>query len=417
MKKRWIGILMIAVMLTLTACSAPVPEETASSAEAGTAETPAEEETTAAETTAAETTAAETTEFSGDSTASYYDYLGWWKADGEDVYYFFERKGLWTQYDSQGQITNEGTFVFDSGIFLLHPEVGGDWRLAAAGEQLTGEDGSTLSFCGAPPFVEDGPGGEEPEADLTCFPYEEPEPAELTEAQQTLYDEVWPLVEAVEDFHYEVSDYGYDFMEDLLTVYGEIVRLHPETEFYFELREINNDEGYLTAMESWYYCRWDPEMNEDREAVKAGIAAFEQRCEEIVAGLTDKMTAYEKYEYLAKVISENADYDYEGETTAAGSPWAGVMGGKCICQGYSVAMETLCKKADLYCRVVEGASRDVSHAWNLVKLPEGTYHVDITWADEQDEPGVGNWYTYFMLTQEQIEQDHEIWDGTVATGT
>ena len=80
-------------------------------------------------------------------------------------------------------------------------------------------------------------------------------------------------------------------------------------------------------------------------------------------------------------------------------------------------MEYLCSRADLYCRIVSGSSGEESHAWNLVRLPEGPYHVDVTWCDGQGQPGDEAWMTWFMLTQEEIGKDHVIEDGTVASGT
>lgn len=59
----------------------------------------------------------------------------------------------------------------------------------------------------------------------------------------------------------------------------------------------------------------------------------------------------------------------------------------------------------------------MSHAWNLVKLESGTYHVDVTWADADDNKLLdAGWQSCFMLTQDEILVDHEIDDGTVATG-
>lgn len=63
------------------------------------------------------------------------------------------------------------------------------------------------------------------------------------------------------------------------------------------------------------------------------------------------------------------------------------------------------------------SGRNMSHAWNLVKLDSGTYYLNITWSDGASRPGSPGWHDYFMLTQEQILLDHEITDGTVASGT
>ena len=275
---------------------------------------------------------------------------------------------------------------------------------------------------GAAPWPEDPTGGfslytaARAGADLTCYPYEMPEPPYMTPLAWEIYEEIWPKVEAVEYFYYDAETWGYDYLDQLLNAFGAIQFLHPEAMNYFMLHEVDDGER-LQGIESEYTCRWDPKGSTDPEKIRAGIAAFDEKVGEILSGITDDMTAYEKYWYLAAVISNNADYDYDGIASVQAAPWAGVMGGYAICAGYAAAMEYLCRQAGLYCTTVSGTSDGVAHAWNLVKLPEGTYHVDVTWADGSGGLWSTNWMDYFMLTQEQIETDHVIEDGTVATGS
>lgn len=257
----------------------------------------------------------------------------------------------------------------------------------------------------------------DPSIDLTCFPYEEPEFPELTERQKQIYDDLVEKISNFEPHYYDRKELGYDYMDDLLYVSSVVEVHHLEFRNYYEMKEVNNDEGELQGIKVDYWCRWEDENpSHDINDVKAGMARFNERVDEILAGITDDMTAYDKYCYLASQISINQDYDYEIWASVQAAPWAGVVEGYSICAGYSAAMEYLCKRANLYCRTVSGLINDEGHAWNLVKIPEGTYHVDVTWADGTGEVGTNGWYRYFMLTQEQIEYDHVIVDDTVATG-
>ena len=257
----------------------------------------------------------------------------------------------------------------------------------------------------------------DPSIDLTCFPYEEPEFPELTERQKQIYDDLVEKISNFEPHYYDRKELGYDYMDDLLYVSSVVEVHHLEFRNYYEMKEVNNDEGELQGIKVDYWCRWEDENpSHDINDVKAGMARFNERVDEILAGITDDMTAYDKYCYLASQISINQDYDYEIWASVQAAPWAGVVEGYSICAGYSAAMEYLCKRANLYCRTVSGLINDEGHAWNLVNIPEGTYHVDVTWADGTGEVGTNGWYRYFMLTQEQIEYDHVIVDDTVATG-
>jgi|GEM_PF-58726 len=257
----------------------------------------------------------------------------------------------------------------------------------------------------------------DPNIDRTCYPYEEPELPELTEQQKQIYDDLCEKIGNFEPYFYDRKELGYDYMDDLLYVMGLVEQRHLEFTNYFEIREVLDDQSELTGMQLEYWCRWENgDPSYDINDVKAGMEAFDKKVDEILSGLTDDMTAYEKYYYLASQISYNQEYDYTGYASVQAAPWAGIMGGQSICAGYSASMEYLCKKAGLYCKTVSGIVRNEGHAWNLIKLPEGTYYVDVTWADGTGEVGSYGWRRYFALTQEQILIDHEIADDTVATG-
>lgn len=280
--------------------------------------------------------------------------------------------------------------------------------LAAAGLVLTV---STLLLLGRIASQEPALG-----VDTTFFSYEKYGKDTLTDAQKSLYDEMYPKIAALEPFSYDAATFGYDTLDDVLIAWSAISADYPEIANYFQIKEVSDVRGMTLPLDARYLCKWDPSRSEDIKLVCAGIAEFESAADDILSGLSGSMTAYEKYLYLAEEVSKRADYDYAGESGAAGDPWGGVVGGLSICQGFSEAYQYLCKRADLWCRVVSGAAGDDSHGWNLIKLPEGTYHVDITWADEQGEPGSSRWMRYFRLTQSEIEADHVITDGTVATG-
>ena len=212
----------------------------------------------------------------------------------------------------------------------------------------------------------------------------------------------------------------YDVLDNVFIAVTALCADHPECELYFKIAEIF-DGGTTTALRSSYFLPSDPDTKsvEDTSAVKDELRIFDMECNLIVESIPKNFSTYDKYRYLAAVISIRTDYDYDftgGQKTI--TAYGAIEGPVAICQGYSRAFEYLCKKADLWCKTVSGISQGTSHAWNLVKLESGTYHIDITWADSDMNSTLDDgWHRYFMLTQEQILLDHEIDDGTVATGT
>lgn len=292
------------------------------------------------------------------------------------------------------------------------------------GIQMT--DGSAAWFCYDAGLVYNWP-----ESINGCFPREserhEPEAyishpfepvnarEELTDRQKELYDELYQKIKNIEPFSYDAATYGYDTLDDLFSVWRALVDDNLEIATYFMMEEVIGEDSMVTEIKSKYMCKWISEESTDPEEIRAGIAQFDAAAEEIISGLRDSMTTREKYEYLAKAISMRTSYDHYAESSAHYTCWGGIVGGLSICQGYTQAYAYLCQKADLWCKMVSGASEGTAHSWNLIWLPEGTYHVDVTWADGLDENG-NDWARYFAVPQDLIEWDHEIWDDTVATG-
>lgn len=248
------------------------------------------------------------------------------------------------------------------------------------------------------------------------MPYEVWAVDKLTENQQALYREMRPKILAMESFSYDAATCGYDTLDDVLAAWGALETDEPQIDNYFIIEENIDKNGTTISLDSHYFCSWTEEQSADQAEISEGLEKFEQVCDDIVSGMPENTSTYEKYRYLAQAVSERADYDYSMSLPAIAAPY-GIITGQMICQGYAEAYQILCQRADLWCRTVSGESDGMSHAWNLIWLDSGTYHVDITWADEQGESGSEEWMRYFMLTQEKILSDHIISDETVATGS
>ena len=244
--------------------------------------------------------------------------------------------------------------------------------------------------------------------------------SKLTKAQKKLYKQMLPKVKAMEPFEYTAEEHGYSVLDDVLVSSLALCNDHPEYGIYFDIEEVFEND-MTTALKASYFLPNDPDSksSSDTAAIKKAVQIFEEECNLIVESIPEDYSTYDKYRYLAAVISIRTSYDNDfdgGKQTS--TAYGAIEGPKAICQGYATAFEYLCRKANLWCKQVSGISQGVSHAWNLVRLETGTYHVDVTWADADENVTLDDgWQRYFMLSQEQILSDHEIDDGTISTGT
>ena len=91
--------------------------------------------------------------------------------------------------------------------------------------------------------------------------------------------------------------------------------------------------------------------------------------------------------------------------------YGALVWGYTVCEGYARTMRYLCKQLDIDCIIVTGTSKNEQHMWNMVRLDNEWYHIDLTWNDPGLDGG-GNPKTplhpYFNVTDEVILKDHTI---------
>lgn len=105
-------------------------------------------------------------------------------------------------------------------------------------------------------------------------------------------------------------------------------------------------------------------------------------------------------------------YDSTGEYRS--NAYGAYVDGKAICEGYSDAFTLSMFMRGIKCCQVWGTAKNneyitESHAWNIVKIDKSWYSMDLTW-DEFTEPAVQSLYSYFNLTDNEMNRNHIISD-------
>lgn len=130
-------------------------------------------------------------------------------------------------------------------------------------------------------------------------------------------------------------------------------------------------------------------------------------------------TALQKVRYLHDTLARSITYSFgagDRRSTREVHTIAGaLLNGACVCDGYARAMRLLCDMAEISCIVVTGeaAGRDGPgpHAWNILKLGGGVYHVDVTW-DSCLSGILGLSHRFFLRGDDAFRQDHT-WNRTL----
>ncbi len=243
----------------------------------------------------------------------------------------------------------------------------------------------------------------------------------LNKAEQEAYDKFLQKI-----FNYE--EYLVDFTKELN--YESFYRVmdalrgdYPEFWLYLSTDESLYDEEYQNNsrfIKISYDYNWLITGNFDPAYMEEYMSQMDSVCDKIISRMPDGTYA-EQYEFLGREICQMTTYVDRSDEDWSNIPredvtwdWCYMNGpllkGEGLCQAYAYAYQYLCHRAGLWCVTIVSDY----HCWNVVQLEDGsTYHVDLTWSDSE-----GDFAQYFLLTQEEIEADHEPLEGEwVATGT
>ncbi len=162
-------------------------------------------------------------------------------------------------------------------------------------------------------------------------------------------------------------------------------------------RELVN--GYITAV-----------CNDNERAValsfNKGSGAYDcikkyvettEAADSILASLDHDGTEYGKALAIATWMVDNirSPIEEENRDDDLDSIYSALIKKEALCGGYAKAYDLLCRKAGLSTIYVTGNTLFGSHAWNMIRIDDHWYHVDVTWMDDS-----GDFYGSFMLPDE-----------------
>lgn len=130
---------------------------------------------------------------------------------------------------------------------------------------------------------------------------------------------------------------------------------------------------------------------------------------QIMKGVTRQQSELEREATIFNALADRCTYDNAVSADSKQQDWqpytayGALVKGKAVCDGYSRAMQLLCGKAGVQCRLVNGSAKGAAHIWNLVRIDGKWYHFDATWMDNNVRI-----YDYFNVTAAIIQKDHKI---------
>ncbi len=200
-----------------------------------------------------------------------------------------------------------------------------------------------------------------------------------------------------------------------------------ELEAVFKALSYDNPELFFlgnkcsfTSIGSFNYFM--PQYIMDKESYLAKLELVEKKATEILSGIENDATDYDKELYIHDYITRNCEYA-SGGSQMIYTIYGLLVDGKANCEGYSRAMQYLLGKVDVENYLVTGMALNAQgekegHMWNIVKIDDQYFNLDATWNDYSISGtlmSVDNApsHSYFNNTSKEMSATHEIDDETM----
>lgn len=127
--------------------------------------------------------------------------------------------------------------------------------------------------------------------------------------------------------------------------------------------------------------------------------------------IKEDMGEFQKAKTIFDFMKKNYKYSYSDQMIIKGyskySPLSLIHNKEGVCNAFAGLFMALAKESNLECvYIVSNPDSDgITHGWNLVKIGEKWYHVDLTWAVEFGARG-----NMFFLRGDSFIKDYRTWN-------
>lgn len=227
--------------------------------------------------------------------------------------------------------------------------------------------------------------GEEYQFDSTYYPYF----YFLNDSEKQLYKQIYANANDISKYFVPTVDIN---ISQVKKVFEAVYNDHPE----------------LFWLNTSYSYKYTPDnkcvqiilsFNETINDIENAKKKFNSAANTIIAGANKLSSNYEKEKYVHDAIVTTVKYDKNASMNQ--SAYSALVNKSTICAGYARAFQYIMINLHIPTYYCVGIS-SVNHAWNIVKLSDGYYNVDLTW-DNSDSSR----YKYFNRTDNDFSITHK----------
>ena len=177
-------------------------------------------------------------------------------------------------------------------------------------------------------------------------------------------------------------------VDDVLEVIESVINDHPE------LFWLSNTFSYRYNNKN--ICK---QITLSFNGTQNDIKTFNKNVNEIISNARKLKTDYDKELYVHDVLMELVEYDANAINNQ--SAYSAIVSHRTVCAGYARAFQYIMMQLGIPTYYVTGISEGEDHAWNIVKLGNEYYNVDVTWDDELSDS-----HALFNKTDAEFNRSH-----------
>lgn len=134
---------------------------------------------------------------------------------------------------------------------------------------------------------------------------------------------------------------------------------------------------------------------------KSQIAKVNNKVKKVIKSMKlGEKSDYHKVKKIHDYIVNLVNYD---QTYSKYTAYNALFNKSSVCEGYALLFYKMATEAGVSCRIVTSDN----HAWNIVRLGEKWYHIDVTWDDPiSDKPVLR--YDYFLKGSKTMAKTHTL---------
>ena len=210
----------------------------------------------------------------------------------------------------------------------------------------------------------------------------------LDDDGKSLYKQIYANAKALNKSFAPIVTCTPDEVKD---VFSAVFNDHPEL-FYV-------DTAYaLTCASNGTVAGIELSFNSCANDLSSSKAQFDAAAENILSTARTLGSDFEKEKYVHDALTDIIDYNTAAPMNQ--SAYSALVNGSTVCAGYARAFQYLMQQLGIPCYYCTGYAGE-SHAWDIVKLDNDYYNVDVTW----DDTDSGN-YDYFNKPDSEFNETH-----------